>query len=144
MFPRSGAGLFAGGIHALLRILLVSAFISRGPVKSMHTHQSNHYKYSRLRRKIPIYTTIVFSTHIAFPTMAQTLPKTCKAAVVEAAGQPFVIKDVELRKPGPREVVVKVVACGVCHTDGIIQEGAFGDIYPRIPGGCNFDVETAM
>lgn len=66
--------------------------------------------------------------------MAPTLPKSYKAAVLEAANKPLTIKEVELRNPGPREVVVKVIACGVCHTDALVQDGGFGDLFPRVPG----------
>jgi alcohol dehydrogenase, propanol-preferring len=43
--------------------------------------------------------------------------KTMKAAVVHRFGAPLVIEDVPVPVPGPGEVLVKVVACGVCHTD---------------------------
>lgn len=66
--------------------------------------------------------------------MAQALPKSYKAAVVEAAGKPFVVKDFPLSQPSSREIVIKVIACGVCHSDGVLQEGQFGDVFPRIPG----------
>jgi alcohol dehydrogenase, propanol-preferring len=42
---------------------------------------------------------------------------TMKAAVVRAFGQPLVIEDIPVPVPGPGEILVKVKACGVCHTD---------------------------
>lgn len=42
---------------------------------------------------------------------------TMKAAVVKQFGKPLVIEDVPVPQPGPGEVLVKVKACGVCHTD---------------------------
>ncbi|KAI0137672.1 alcohol dehydrogenase [Hypoxylon sp. NC0597] len=63
-----------------------------------------------------------------------SLPKTFKAAVLEKQGQPITIKDVELKQPGPGQVLVKVLACGVCHTDIFEQAGHLGDVFPRIPG----------
>ncbi|KAI1076200.1 alcohol dehydrogenase [Whalleya microplaca] len=66
--------------------------------------------------------------------MPASLPKTFKAAVLEKQGEPIKIKDVELKRPGPRQVLVKVLACGVCHTDLFVQSGALGDVFPRIPG----------
>jgi propanol-preferring alcohol dehydrogenase len=42
---------------------------------------------------------------------------TMKAAVVRAFGQPLVIEDVPVPVPGRGEILVKVKACGVCHTD---------------------------
>jgi propanol-preferring alcohol dehydrogenase len=40
-----------------------------------------------------------------------------KAAVVTAFKKPLEIKQVEIPKPGPNDVLVKTIACGVCHTD---------------------------
>jgi propanol-preferring alcohol dehydrogenase len=61
---------------------------------------------------------------------------TMKAAVVHALGKPLVIKDVPVPTPGPGEILVKVKACGVCHTD---LHAASGDwpvkpTPPFIPG----------
>jgi propanol-preferring alcohol dehydrogenase len=59
-----------------------------------------------------------------------------KAAVVRAFGKPLVIEDVPVPTPGPGEILVKVKACGVCHTD---LHAASGDwpvkpVPPFIPG----------
>jgi S-(hydroxymethyl)glutathione dehydrogenase/alcohol dehydrogenase len=40
-----------------------------------------------------------------------------RAAVLEEFGQPLVVQEVDLQEPGPGEVLVRLVACGVCHTD---------------------------
>ncbi|KRQ11239.1 alcohol dehydrogenase AdhP [Bradyrhizobium manausense] len=61
---------------------------------------------------------------------------TMKAAVVKQFGKPLVIEDVPVPQPGPGEVLVKVKACGVCHTD---LHAASGDwpvkpVPPFIPG----------
>jgi propanol-preferring alcohol dehydrogenase len=61
---------------------------------------------------------------------------TMKAAVVRALGKPLVIEDVAIPEPGPGEILVKVKACGVCHTD---LHAASGDwpvkpTPPFIPG----------
>jgi len=45
------------------------------------------------------------------------LPQKMKAAVVRKFGQPLVIEDRPVPRPGWGQVVVKVVASGVCHTD---------------------------
>ncbi|KAG7101565.1 Alcohol dehydrogenase notN like protein [Verticillium longisporum] len=60
-----------------------------------------------------------------------TLPKTYKAWVVEKAGGPMVLKDLELKQPGPNQVLVRVRACGICHSDTGMSSGAFGDVFPR-------------
>ncbi|KAJ8065925.1 hypothetical protein OCU04_005022 [Sclerotinia nivalis] len=68
------------------------------------------------------------------PTVNMTLPKTYKAAVFEKADAPLVIKDIELRQPKANEILVKVIACGVCHSDAVVQAGSFGNGFPIIPG----------
>jgi aryl-alcohol dehydrogenase len=40
-----------------------------------------------------------------------------RAAIIERAGGPFVIKDLDLAAPRPHEVLVRNTAAGVCHTD---------------------------
>ena len=61
---------------------------------------------------------------------------TMKAAVVRSFGKPLAIEDVSIPAPGPGEILVKVRACGVCHTD---LHAASGDwpvkpTPPFIPG----------
>jgi len=40
-----------------------------------------------------------------------------KAAVVRAFKQPLVIQEVPVPTPGPHQILVKIAASGVCHTD---------------------------
>ncbi|KAF5561441.1 general amidase [Fusarium phyllophilum] len=63
-----------------------------------------------------------------------SLLKTYKAASFDESGSKLALKDVELQQPGPGFVLVKVLACGVCHSDLWVQEGRFGDLLPRVPG----------
>lgn len=63
-----------------------------------------------------------------------SLPKNYKAVIAKAAGAPLELIDVELRHPGPSQVLVKVLACGVCHSDVALAEGTLGPVLPRIPG----------
>ena len=51
------------------------------------------------------------------------MDKTMKAAVVRAFGQPLVIEEVPVPRPGAGDVLVKIEACGVCHTDLHAAEG---------------------
>jgi S-(hydroxymethyl)glutathione dehydrogenase/alcohol dehydrogenase len=46
-----------------------------------------------------------------------------RAAVLEQFGQPLVVQEVDLAEPGPGEVLVRLVACGVCHTDMYTASG---------------------
>ncbi|RZK27646.1 MAG: NAD(P)-dependent alcohol dehydrogenase, partial [Hymenobacter sp.] len=39
------------------------------------------------------------------------------AAVVKEKGAPFVLEEAELDQPQPQEVLVRIVATGICHTD---------------------------
>jgi D-arabinose 1-dehydrogenase-like Zn-dependent alcohol dehydrogenase len=63
-----------------------------------------------------------------------SLPKTYKAIVAKAAGEPLTLSDVELKHPSERQVLVKVLACGFCFSDLAITGGHLGDIFPRVPG----------
>jgi S-(hydroxymethyl)glutathione dehydrogenase/alcohol dehydrogenase len=47
-----------------------------------------------------------------------------RAAVLEEFAQPLVVQDVELDGPGAGEVLVRLAACGVCHTDLYTASGA--------------------
>ena len=40
-----------------------------------------------------------------------------RAAVLEEFAKPLAVREVDLAEPGPGEVLVRLVACGVCHTD---------------------------
>jgi D-arabinose 1-dehydrogenase-like Zn-dependent alcohol dehydrogenase len=58
-----------------------------------------------------------------------------KVAQVPKAGGDFEIVEREIPKPGAGQVLIKVQACGVCHSDVLTKEGAWPGIqYPRVPG----------
>jgi S-(hydroxymethyl)glutathione dehydrogenase / alcohol dehydrogenase len=46
-----------------------------------------------------------------------------RAAVLEQFASPLVVQEVELAEPGPGEVLVRLAACGVCHTDMYTASG---------------------
>jgi aryl-alcohol dehydrogenase len=56
-----------------------------------------------------------------------------QAAVTRAQGEPFSIETVTLSGPGPNEVLVRVVATGVCHTDAVGRDLAVSP-YPIVLG----------
>lgn len=58
--------------------------------------------------------------------MAPTLPKTYKAAIFKKANDKLTIEDVELKQPDQGQVLIKVLATGVCHSDKMVQSGVFG------------------
>jgi S-(hydroxymethyl)glutathione dehydrogenase / alcohol dehydrogenase len=47
-----------------------------------------------------------------------------RAAVLERFGEPLEVQEVELAEPRAGEVLVRLVACGVCHTDLYTASGA--------------------
>ncbi len=51
-----------------------------------------------------------------------------------ASGEPVVVTTVVVPDPGPGEAVVRVQACGVCHTDLHYREGAINDDFPFLLG----------
>lgn len=57
-----------------------------------------------------------------------------KTARIPAANAKFELTDVEIPEPGPRQVRVRVHACGVCHSDVLTVIGMLGNSYPRTPG----------
>ncbi len=62
-----------------------------------------------------------------------------RAAVLEEFGAPLAVQEVELAGPGPGEVLVRLLACGVCHTDLYTASGADPSGYaPAVLGheGC--------
>jgi alcohol dehydrogenase, propanol-preferring len=61
-------------------------------------------------------------------------PGSYKAAVIEKAGSKFTIKQLDFRPLKPTECLIKVKACGVCHSDSITVQGHMPISYPRVPG----------
>ena len=53
-----------------------------------------------------------------------------KAAVVFEKGQPFQIEELELDPPKTNEVLVRVTACGVCHTDEAARQMTLAGYVP--------------
>lgn len=56
-----------------------------------------------------------------------------KAAVSHGVGEPLQLKEVELDEPGPEEVLIKIVATGICHTDAESMNGR-GAPFPAVLG----------
>jgi D-arabinose 1-dehydrogenase-like Zn-dependent alcohol dehydrogenase len=54
---------------------------------------------------------------------------------VSEAGGPFELVERDVPAPGPGEALVRVHACGICHSDSYVKEGGFpGVSYPAVPG----------
>jgi S-(hydroxymethyl)mycothiol dehydrogenase len=54
--------------------------------------------------------------------------------ISRAKKQPIELVDIVIPDPGPGEVVVDIIACGVCHTDLTYREGGINDQYPFLLG----------
>ncbi|KAJ6260806.1 hypothetical protein Dda_5036 [Drechslerella dactyloides] len=81
-------------------------------------------------------------------TMSGTLPRTFRAAVVEKPGKSaaygakpeevepvkFVLKDIPLQAPGHGQVLVRVIASGICGSDVHILNGMVGSQFPHVSG----------
>src|SRR6478735_4863796 len=62
------------------------------------------------------------------------MPQTVRGVVARGKGAPVTLENVVLPDPGPGEAVVKVQACGVCHTDLHYREGGISDDFPFLLG----------
>jgi propanol-preferring alcohol dehydrogenase len=58
--------------------------------------------------------------------------KSMQAAVVEKFSQPLVVREIPVPEPGPGQVLVEIVASGVCHTDLHAAEGDW-PVKPTLP-----------
>ncbi len=57
-----------------------------------------------------------------------------KAAVLREVGKPLEIEELQIGKPGPREVLIRTAAAGVCHSDLHFVEGKYTAQMPIVLG----------
>jgi D-arabinose 1-dehydrogenase-like Zn-dependent alcohol dehydrogenase len=58
-----------------------------------------------------------------------------KAVQVPRAGADFEVVEREIQQPEAGHVRIRVLACGICHSDVVTREGLLpGITYPRVPG----------
>ncbi len=62
------------------------------------------------------------------------MPQTVKGVIARSKGAPVELADIVVPDPGPGEAVVKIEACGVCHTDLHYREGGINDDFPFLLG----------
>jgi S-(hydroxymethyl)mycothiol dehydrogenase len=62
------------------------------------------------------------------------MPHEVRGVVAHAKGEPVGVETILVPDPGPGEAVVKVQACGVCHTDLHYREGGINDDFPFLLG----------
>src|ERR1700741_285015 len=57
-----------------------------------------------------------------------------KGVIAGVKGAPVRVETILVPDPGPGEALVRVLACGVCHTDLHYREGAINDDFPFLLG----------
>ena len=62
------------------------------------------------------------------------MPHEVRGVVATGAKQPVSVETIIVPDPGPGEALVRVQACGVCHTDLHYREGGISDDFPFLLG----------
>jgi S-(hydroxymethyl)mycothiol dehydrogenase len=66
--------------------------------------------------------------------LEDAVPQQVRGVIARAKGEPVEVADIVVPDPGPGEAVVRVQACGVCHTDLHYREGGINDDFPFLLG----------
>ena len=56
------------------------------------------------------------------------------AGLLKGPGQPIVLEQLRMDAPGPGQARIRLHACGVCHTDAVMRQGAIPIPFPAILG----------
>ena len=62
------------------------------------------------------------------------MTETVRGVISRSKGADVELTDIVIPDPGANDVVVRIQACGVCHTDLAYKEGGIGDGYPFLLG----------
>src|SRR6476620_6970091 len=62
------------------------------------------------------------------------MPQQVRGVIARSKGAPVEVTTITIPDPGPGEVVVRIPACGVCHTDLTYREGGINDEFPFLLG----------
>ncbi|HLL07403.1 MAG TPA: S-(hydroxymethyl)mycothiol dehydrogenase [Nocardioidaceae bacterium] len=62
------------------------------------------------------------------------MPHHVQGVIARSKGSPVTLETVVVPDPGPGEALVRVRACGVCHTDLHYREGGINDDFPFLLG----------
>ena len=62
------------------------------------------------------------------------IPETMRAALLVAAGEPLEVREIRTPRPRAGEVLVKVIACGLCHSDLHVMAGKIAFPLPAVLG----------
>jgi len=86
------------------------------------------------RKHLPLPNSALFALGY-FPGALQEFFMQTKAFAVQSATTPFAPHTVDRRAPGPRDVAIEILYCGVCHSDLHTARGEWpGTQYPCVPG----------
>jgi S-(hydroxymethyl)glutathione dehydrogenase/alcohol dehydrogenase len=72
------------------------------------------------------------------------MPVTCKAAIAFGPNEPLRICTIEVKDPGPGEVMVRLKATGLCHSDLHMMEGKGAERFPIVFGHEGIGEVTAV
>ncbi|CAM5571446.1 hypothetical protein SCYAM73S_03385 [Streptomyces cyaneofuscatus] len=62
------------------------------------------------------------------------MPQQVQAVIAPGKNEPVRVETIVIPDPGPGEAVVKIQACGVCHTDLHYKQGGINDEFPFLLG----------
>jgi S-(hydroxymethyl)mycothiol dehydrogenase len=62
------------------------------------------------------------------------MPQQVHGVIARSKGAPVELVDITIPDPGPNDVVVRIQACGVCHTDLTYRDGGINDEFPFLLG----------
>jgi S-(hydroxymethyl)mycothiol dehydrogenase len=62
------------------------------------------------------------------------MPQQVQGVIARSKGAPVELVDITIPDPGPKDVVVRIQACGVCHTDLTYRDGGINDEFPFLLG----------
>lgn len=72
------------------------------------------------------------------------MPTKCRAAVTNGVNEPFGVEEIEVADVGPRDVLVKMAASGICHSDLNCVEGKMPHAMPAVFGHEGFGYVAAL
>jgi S-(hydroxymethyl)mycothiol dehydrogenase len=62
------------------------------------------------------------------------MPQQVQGVIARSKGAAVELVDITIPDPGPNDVVVRIQACGVCHTDLTYRDGGINDEFPFLLG----------
>jgi len=72
------------------------------------------------------------------------MPTKCRAAITYGVNEPFRVEEIEVADPGPNDVLVKMAASGICHSDLNCVEGKMPHYMPAVFGHEGFGYVAAL